>query len=435
YLGFNPQSSVWGVTSDLQQSYDGESAAVKKVEATTTHDNELGDETTTATTYLLRSSVLGGKVIAEIDELGQKQRGFVYLGNNVLAWQARVNGANYVQWEHRDANNASFRVTNSNASLNSTRSAELDPLGTNAGLYDSNPATQGWQKMTSYPGFGSSFASADTQCQWDGLWVPCSIYQFAINSGYVKNPERQRGFNPLSNPLVNRTPWRFDNAAEYGDLIDSWQSPLWVGSEGSGEKSLGQGFFAHTQQNSGQAVPLSGANLLRWKAERDKILKLLQNKNSSCYKYLSGAGFDPGKLAQQLSSQTPYDALASTNDANLDFGYAGLTVRDAFENMKQNSPNNTYPDAGTGQTRSVYYFRSGLNATIILHEAIHATFESPTLMWNAYLPNDPGSDRMTGVKVLGKSRITDAEMKDKLGIPQQPGSRDINNKLAAEGCK
>jgi YD repeat-containing protein len=183
YLGFNPQSGVWGVTTDLTQSYDGQDVVTKKVEATTTHDNEWGDETTTAITYLLRSSVLGGKVIAEIDGVGQKQRGFVYLGNNILAWQARVNGVDYVQWEHRDISNASFRVTNSNASLNSTQSAELDPLGTNAGLYDSNPATQGWQKMSWYPGFGSSFASSDTQCMLDFVTMPCGMVIRTIEVG------------------------------------------------------------------------------------------------------------------------------------------------------------------------------------------------------------------------------------------------------------
>jgi hypothetical protein len=166
---------VWGVTSDLQQSYDGESAAVKKVEATTTHDNELGDETTTATTYLLRSSVLGGKVITEINELGQKARTYVYLGSSVLAWQLRDAGAaDAVKWEHRDINNASYRMSFSNGQVDYNARRELDPLGTDAGVSDPNAATQGWKKMSWYPGFGNSFASSDTQCTLNYMMTPCS---------------------------------------------------------------------------------------------------------------------------------------------------------------------------------------------------------------------------------------------------------------------
>lgn len=46
-------------------------------------------------------------------------------------------------------------------------------------------------------------------------------------------------------------------------------------------------------QTTGQPTPLSGANLQTWKNERDRMLNLLQDKNSKCYKYLKRVGFDP----------------------------------------------------------------------------------------------------------------------------------------------
>jgi hypothetical protein len=124
--------------------------------------------------------VLGGKVMTEIDELGQKARGFVYLGNSVLAWQQKSGATESVLWEHRDASNASFRVTNSNTPVNSIKSGELDPLGTNAEISDPQPPTN-WK--SSYPDFGSSFASADSQCMRDGMMTPCSTVSHLLGGG------------------------------------------------------------------------------------------------------------------------------------------------------------------------------------------------------------------------------------------------------------
>jgi hypothetical protein len=61
----NPYSTIWGVTADTTQGVDGDGAVIKKVTAETTYDNANGDETTTNTTYLISSSVLGGKVVTE----------------------------------------------------------------------------------------------------------------------------------------------------------------------------------------------------------------------------------------------------------------------------------------------------------------------------------------------------------------------------------
>ncbi|MGH9875559.1 MAG: hypothetical protein ACRD9S_24140, partial [Pyrinomonadaceae bacterium] len=114
---------------------------VKKIVAETTHDNANGDETTTATTYLITSTVLGGRVVSEVSaETGE--RSFVYLGSEVLAWQLKVGQTEIVKWEHRDPGNASFRLTFSDGSMGSSFSAvkaELDPLGSNAGTTDPNP--------------------------------------------------------------------------------------------------------------------------------------------------------------------------------------------------------------------------------------------------------------------------------------------------------
>jgi RHS repeat-associated protein len=92
------------------QSYDGDRLRVKKVE-------------NGATTYYLRSSVLGGQVISELNASGVLQRGYVYLGSELLALQQ----SNQVSWVHQDPVTKSQRITNGSGIVTST--IDLDPWG------------------------------------------------------------------------------------------------------------------------------------------------------------------------------------------------------------------------------------------------------------------------------------------------------------------
>lgn len=94
----------------LQQTYDGDRLRVKKVDNGTP-------------TYYLRSSVLGGQIVAELNASGAFSRGFVYLGGQLLAVQQ--NGQ--VSWIHQDPVAKSKRVTDSAGTVIST--VELDPWG------------------------------------------------------------------------------------------------------------------------------------------------------------------------------------------------------------------------------------------------------------------------------------------------------------------
>lgn len=69
----------------LLQYYDGNGLRAKKIE-------------NGVTTYYLRSGVLGGQVVAEISSSGTLQRGYVYLGGQLLA----VQQSNAVSWVHQD---------------------------------------------------------------------------------------------------------------------------------------------------------------------------------------------------------------------------------------------------------------------------------------------------------------------------------------------
>ncbi len=102
----------------LEQYYDGDGLRVKKSDAGT------------ATLYL-RSSVLGGQVVAELNGAGSWQRGYVYLGSQLCAIQQSG-----VYWVHQDPLVKSKRVTNSTGNVVST--VELDPWGGNTNKSNSD---------------------------------------------------------------------------------------------------------------------------------------------------------------------------------------------------------------------------------------------------------------------------------------------------------
>ncbi|MBA3242041.1 MAG: PD40 domain-containing protein, partial [Acidobacteria bacterium] len=116
----------------IRQTSGGDGRAGKRVE---TRYTETDTQTTTVETsvYYLRSSVLGGQVVAEIDAAGLKKKGEVYLGGEKLAEQDASISPGAVRWWHADAARGSFVETDVNGIV--TR-RELDPLGADVGTTD-----------------------------------------------------------------------------------------------------------------------------------------------------------------------------------------------------------------------------------------------------------------------------------------------------------
>jgi RHS repeat-associated protein len=115
-------------TSALNQSYDGDGLRVKKTEYAWT-------------TWYLRSSVLGGQVIAEVDGNNVWQRGYVYAGGSLMAVQQSG-----VFWMHEDPITKSKRTTDANGNVVSA--IELDPWGADTSRSSSGAFQP--RKYTSY---------------------------------------------------------------------------------------------------------------------------------------------------------------------------------------------------------------------------------------------------------------------------------------------
>ena len=169
----------------LTQSYDGEGLRVKKV------------ETNAPTTYYLRSSVLGGQVVAEVNWTGsswQWYRGYVFAGSQLLA----VQQSGSVNWVHQDPATKSKRVTNSSGSIVST--IELDPWGADTNR-SSNAAFQP-KKFTSYDrdANGSDEAMFRRSNRWHSRFDQPDPYGGSYS---LANPQSLNRYAYVQNDPVN----------------------------------------------------------------------------------------------------------------------------------------------------------------------------------------------------------------------------------------
>jgi YD repeat-containing protein len=113
------QQVLWNgnhITVNQASGYDGDGARIQ-------------DVSSSVTTYYLRSSVLGGAIIEELNNSGQKNAGYVCLpGGVLLATQT----PGVVTWKHNTP--AGTTEYTANSYNNATGRTEFDPLGANLSL-------------------------------------------------------------------------------------------------------------------------------------------------------------------------------------------------------------------------------------------------------------------------------------------------------------
>ena len=165
----------------MQQYYDGNGLRMKKTENGTA-------------TWYLRSSVLGGQVIAEMNASGAWTRGYVYAGSGLLAVQQQ----NSVNWMHEDPVTKSKRVTDASGTLVST--VELDPWGGDTNR-SSNAAFQPKQ-FTSYErdANGSDEAMFRRYNRWHSRFDQPDPYD---GSYALTNPQTFNRYSYTQNDPVN----------------------------------------------------------------------------------------------------------------------------------------------------------------------------------------------------------------------------------------
>ena len=209
----------------LNQNYDGNGLRVKKVDGG-------------ATTYYLRSNVLGGQVIAELNSSGQFQRGYVYSGSEVVA----VQQSSAVYWVHQDPLSKSKRVTNSSGAVVST--IELDPFGGNTNR-NNNDAFQP-RKFTSYERDGN--ASDEAMFRRYNRWWSRFDQPDPYGGSYdLADPQSFNRYAYVQNDPIN-------------NVDPTGLQPNVCPAELSGPECMGTGFWGGGVNLNDRRSPLPGQN-------------------------------------------------------------------------------------------------------------------------------------------------------------------------------
>ncbi len=153
---------------------DGDGQLLKRVE---TVFNPI------ATGYYVRSTVLGGRVITELNQNGQKHKGYVFGGGQLLAEQEN----NVVTWKYSNPFTGSRGSASSDGYFYGD--AELEPMGVNIGFWDpfiellEGPAPEPFQPTLL--GDESSCGSNPncTRCSLDGMEISCERVMHLMDIG------------------------------------------------------------------------------------------------------------------------------------------------------------------------------------------------------------------------------------------------------------
>jgi hypothetical protein len=136
------------------------------------------------TTHYVRSSVLGGVVIAELDQTGAKEKASVYAGGSKIA-EHHVVGGSLVEWRHPNPGTTSWITSSSDRT--GTRK-EMDPLGAATGTTDPYPVYLDYTDIKNgeplYLDGGNPFDYSGG-CELDGMPVSCSFVAHGIDTGSV----------------------------------------------------------------------------------------------------------------------------------------------------------------------------------------------------------------------------------------------------------
>ena len=175
-------ATSWSSGGSFSQLYDGDAQRVKAT--------EFGGGT-----YYLRSTILDGQVIEELDSSGAKQVGFVYAGGKLIGHQT---GTGNVSLIHEEPSGVSLRASSASSSF-VTNWAELDPWGAevySSDPYLADPTFSGGRGEGGpvFPGFGDiSMPSTGCTRLLDGVLTLCDFVHRNLNGGGIQVERRTNG--------------------------------------------------------------------------------------------------------------------------------------------------------------------------------------------------------------------------------------------------
>lgn len=316
------------------QEFDGDGEVGKRVE------QRVNSFPQTTTTYFVRSSVLGARIVTEINGQGIKQKGFVYLWGEVLAEQT-PGQPNIVNWRHTNPVTGSQGQSSADGFF--WTSVEADPTGVNVGVEDPNiiidpggfiPQPETPMLFPLFEGSGCGSNPNCTRCYLDGFEIGCdramhlrdigaaefqtwTIVRVTYESGRV---ETFAGYTNLP-PGLNIT-FRGGEAVVAGATFEFWMPnfsfavPTAIGvvlagrmESPDGVADLFRGFASSFAPQTSQPAPSShypGFDKDHLKTIQDALTKAKEIiGKSDCQKALAEAGIDVAEVIKKLNNLKP----------------------------------------------------------------------------------------------------------------------------------
>jgi YD repeat-containing protein len=297
-----------GAQLTIEQVYDGDGQVGKRREARPGLDRTI---------YTVRSTVLGGQVIGELNTAGQNHRRYVYAGVEEIAEHDGF--TNHVIFTHRNP------VTGSENDL------ETDPLGGYVGFSDpflKNPNADYAEIKGEAPLYledGNPF-DPGSGCTLDGIPVACDVAaRMAGNGGAVVAPVRSVApvYDPSSNSFVGFGFFN-PNASSGDEWVYTYRSyDTGRGTLPNGTIHMGTldvlirvrpaGFLG------GQRLRLEHPATERAKIERERIDSILRNNIR-----IVDAGGDTGLEKNKSQALNRIAYMVRSNDCAQAFRRAGL---------------------------------------------------------------------------------------------------------------
>jgi YD repeat-containing protein len=371
--------------------------------------------------YNLRSTVLGGRVVAEVLNTGQRARGFVYAeGEEMLALQ--YDGTNHVVWEHHDAAEQSVRqaensgvvVDEREETVSGAKIEKEDP-------YPTDPSFTGADTDGAYPHIGT-VGKPITGCALDGVpltdctWFfqqlhPMEMMEWNARSEFLYYSASVDGRSVGAYPDL-QTAIASADALGSSTLIRNWGvNDNWF----QGSVSSLQGQSQNPRNPTNKGTPMTDAEIAKHRAA---VEELLQDK--TCKNFVDGVLSQIGDAQRKPFSGnllTIFDKVTSLNgwgqrageDMNFDNGeggsYVGNTDQTAYINISRKA--RMYGDSSS----------TGFVGRVVIHEVLHVGSRAGGQFthWDMFRAGFSVAQRL-GIK-LGVRRPTEKD----------PGGRDDYN--------
>jgi YD repeat-containing protein len=176
-----PQGHYISHQYTINQTYDGSGQVGKRVEMRHSEDENGVLEDSIETRYQLHSSVLGGALIVEIDQWGNRWAGHVYAGGELIA--------DYYNYAPNTSTSIRHRNPTTGQWVKDARRTELDPLGADVGYTDPYAYNLSYSDIMGaeslYYHRGNPF-DIRGGCSLDGLPISCSELQERMDRGTVE---------------------------------------------------------------------------------------------------------------------------------------------------------------------------------------------------------------------------------------------------------